>query len=103
MYSDFGRTPKINNSMVGSLAHWWGLIGGGLDGGRESAVDDNLRSLIMNQNTGVTDASLTVESGNNILLKPEHLGGSILELCLGAGYDYRTYLPSIPALTRLKS
>lgn len=106
MYSDFGRTPKINNS--NGRDHWPTggafLIGGGLDGGRVvGGSDDNLRSLIMNQNTGVTDSSLTVESGNNILLKPEHLGGSILELCLGAGYDYRTYLPSIPALTRLKS
>ena len=36
-------------------------------------------------------------------LKPHHLAGSVLELTLGSSYlGYRTYMESIPALTRLK-
>lgn len=105
MYSDFGRTPLINNS--NGRDHWPTggafMIGGGIDGGRAvGGSDDNLRSLITDKNTGVPNPSLTVESGDNILLKPEHLGGSVIELCLGAGYTFRTYLESIQALTRLK-
>lgn len=106
MFSDFGRTPKINDS--NGRDHWPTggafMIGGGIAGGRVvGGSDDDLRSLVMDETTGVVNPSLTQESGSNILLKPEHLGGSILELCLGSSYNYRTYLPSIAALTRLKS
>lgn len=106
LFSDFGRTPKINQS--NGRDHWPTggafLIGGGIQGGRVvGGSDDDLRSLITNRITGDVDATLTQESGDNILIKPEHVGGSVLELCLGSEYDYRTYLPSIPALTRLKT
>jgi hypothetical protein len=99
-YSDFGRTPRINNSngrdhwpVGGSL-----LIGGGIAGGRVvGGTDDNLLALACNSSTGA------VESGGT-QLSPAHLGGAVLELCLGSSYNYRSaYLTPIPALTRLRS
>ncbi len=100
VYSDFGRTPKINNSM--GRDHWpvGGalLIGGGIDGGRFVGVTDNdLRGLNINATTGAVDAA-------GVNLNPTHLGGSVLNLALGSGYmKYRTYLEAIPALTKLKA
>lgn len=99
VYSDFGRTPKVNSSS--GRDHWpiGGalMIGGGISGGRfVGKTDDNLRSVLVNANTGEADAA-------GIDLNPTHLGGSVLALTLGAGYlQYRTYLEAIPALTRLK-
>lgn len=99
VYSDFGRTPKINNS--NGRDHWpvGGalMIGGGIAGGRFVGVtDSNLRSVKINSNTGEADAS-------GLDFNPTHLGGSVLQLTLGSEYlQYRTYLEALPALTRLK-
>jgi uncharacterized protein (DUF1501 family) len=99
VYSDFGRTPKINNS--NGRDHWpvGGalMIGGGLAGGRfVGGTDDNLRALKVNATSGAIDTA-------GIDLNPTHLGGSVLALTLGPSYmQYRTYLEAIPALTRLK-
>ncbi len=99
VYSDFGRTPKVNNSS--GRDHWpvGGalMIGGGIQGGRFVGVTDNdLRGLNINATTGATDAA-------GLNLNPTHLGGSILNLTLGSAYmQYRTYLESIPALTQLR-
>ena len=98
-YSDFGRTPKVNQR--NGRDHWpvGGalLIGGGLDGGRVvGATDDDLQAVKVNTTSGLPDDSGTT-------LNPTHIGGSVLELTLGASYlGYRTYLSSIPALTRLR-
>jgi hypothetical protein len=100
LYSDFGRTPKINRSS--GRDHWpvgGALIaGGGLAGGRAvGATDENLLALNVDPSTGLI-------SNSGIQLSPVHLGGSIIELTLGSGYlSKRPYLESIPALTRLKS
>jgi hypothetical protein len=100
LYSDFGRTPKVNRSS--GRDHWpvgGALIaGGGLAGGRAvGATDENLLALNVDPMTGLTSSS-------GIQLSPVHLGGSIIELTLGSSYlSKRPYLESIPALTRLKS
>ncbi len=99
VYSDFGRTPKINNSA--GRDHWpvGGalMVGGGIAGGRFVGVtDSNLRSVNINANTGEADPA-------GIDFNPTHLGGSVLALTLGSAYlPYRTYLEALPALTRLK-
>ncbi|MFW7381709.1 MAG: DUF1501 domain-containing protein [Oligoflexus sp.] len=100
VYSDFGRTPKVNRSNgrdhwpVGSAL----MLGGGIQGGRMvGATDDDLRALRINEDTGSVDA-------NGTYINPTHLGGSVLSLTLGAGYlGYRSYLSAPPALVRLKS
>jgi hypothetical protein len=100
LYSDFGRTPKINSSNgrdhwpVGSAI----VIGGGISGGRAvGGSDDDMRALKINMTTGNID-----EQGEQI--NPTHLGGSVLELTLGSAYmKYRPYLQSVPAITRLKN
>ena len=100
LYSDFGRTPKINNS--NGRDHWpvsgAMMIGGGIAGGRVvGATNDSLLAESINPTTGLVDAAGTQ-------LNPTHLGGAVLELTLGTGYSkYRPYLASMPALTRLKS
>lgn len=100
LYSDFGRTPKINNS--NGRDHWpvGGaiLIGGGIDGGRAvGGTDDDLRAESVNIDTGLVDP-------NGIQINPTHLGGAVLELTLGQDYlGFRNYLQSIPALTKLKT
>ncbi|MEY2987335.1 MAG: hypothetical protein RJB13_856 [Pseudomonadota bacterium] len=100
LYSDFGRTPKVNSNS--GRDHWpvGGalLAGGGLLGGRAvGATDENLLALNVDENTGQASAS-------GIQLSPIHLGGSIIELTLGKSYlEKRPYLESVPALTRLKS
>lgn len=100
MYSDFGRTPKMNNS--NGRDHWpvGGalMIGGGIAGGRVvGGTDSNMRAEAINTTTGKID-----QNGEQI--NPTHLGGSILELTLGSEYlSYRNYLNSIPALTQLKT
>ncbi len=99
LYSDFGRTPKVNNS--NGRDHWpvGGsiMIGGGIAGSRfVGKTDDNLRTVKINATTGLEDPT-------GIDFNPTHLGGSILSLTLGPDYlKYRTYLEAIPALTRLK-
>lgn len=102
LYSDFGRTPKVNNNS--GRDHWpvGGalMLGGGILGGRVvGATDDNLRALSINKETGAAEAN------GAFTLSPSNLGGAILELTLGSTYTttYRTYLESIPALTRLKT
>ena len=100
MYSDFGRTPRINNS--NGRDHWpvGGalMIGGGIDGGRAvGGTDDNYRALSINTDSGAVDAD-----GEQI--NPTHLGGSVLQLALGQDYlQFRNYLTALPALTRLRS
>ncbi len=99
-YSDFGRTPKVNNSS--GRDHWpFGgalMLGGGIAGGRfVGATDDSLRGLNINSTTGEVDSA-------GLNLNPTHLAGSVLALTLGTDYlKYRTYLEAIPALTKLKA
>ena len=98
VYSDFGRTPKVNSR--NGRDHWpFGgalMLGGGISGGRVVGVtDDDLRGLNINATTGLEDSS-------GVNLNPTHLGGSVLELTLGASYlQYRSYLQSIAALTQI--
>ena len=100
--SDFGRTPIVNNS--NGRDHWATggamLLGGGIEGSRVvGAADDNLRAIPVNTTTGQADAS-----GEQLSAK--HLGGSVVDLCLGNTFfsEKRSgYLYSIPALTQLKS
>jgi uncharacterized protein (DUF1501 family) len=100
LYSDFGRTPKVNSS--NGRDHWpvGGalMIGGGIDGGRAvGATDDMLRAVTINGTTGLPDTS-------GIQLSPCELAGSVLELTLGSAYmTYRPYMISQSLLTRLKS
>lgn len=105
MYSDFGRTPKVNNS--NGRDHWPTggavVIGGGIDGGRSvGASDDNLLAAdFVDPNTG---KETTSSAPGAIQLNPTHLGGMVLDLTLGSTYSqYRPYLAAIPALTRLRS
>jgi hypothetical protein len=99
LYSDFGRTPKINGS--NGRDHWPTggamMIGGGIAGGRVvGETDDNLMAVGTNRDTGLP------ETGSDPI-SPIHLGGSVLSLLLGPSYmQYRPYLEAIPALTRLK-
>ena len=99
LYSDFGRTPRVNGR--NGRDHWpvggAMMIGGGIDGGRAvGGIDSNMLALSTNTTTGATD------SGGE-QLNPTHLGGSVLSLCLGTSYmQYRSYLTEISALTRTK-
>jgi hypothetical protein len=101
LYSDFGRTPKINGG--NGRDHWpvggAMLIGGGLAGGRAvGGTDDNMLARDADASSGAV-----VNSGG-VQLNPTHLGGSVLELTLGSSYlTRRPYLSSLPALTRLRS
>ena len=99
VFSDFGRTPRVNGRsgrdhwpVGGSL-----LIGGGLSGGRAvGGTDDDVLAQFVNFQSGAVDA-------NGEQLNPTHLGGSILDLTLGASYlDYRSYLTTVPSLVQLK-
>jgi hypothetical protein len=100
VYSDFGRTPKINNRS--GRDHWpvggAMLIGGGLLGGRAvGATDDNMLGLDVDPESG------SVVGSGGTQLNPTHLGGAVVELTLGAGYlSARPYLSSIPALVRTR-
>ena len=100
LHSEFARTPRVNNS--NGRDHWSVggamMIGGGIQGGRAvGATDDNYRAVNISLETGLPDAS-----GEQ--LNPTHLAGSLLDLTLGSNYaSLRTYLSSIPALTRLKN
>lgn len=99
LYSDFGRTPKVNGSA--GRDHWpvGGalMIGGGIAGGRAvGATDDSLLALGINTTSGAVDSAGTQ-------ISPIHLGGSILSLTLGSGYlTYRPYLTALELMTRLK-
>ncbi len=104
MYSDFGRTPKVNSSS--GRDHWpvggAVVIGGGIAGGRSvGSTDDNLQGAdYVDPGTGLETTSGGVGA---VQLNPTHLGGMVLELTLGSAYSqYRPYLQAIPALTRLK-
>jgi hypothetical protein len=104
MYSDFGRTPKVNNS--NGRDHWpvggAVVIGGGIAGGRSiGSTDDNLQAAdYVDPGTGV---ETTASGVGAVQLNPTHLGGMVLELTLGSAYSqYRPYLTAIPAMTRLK-
>lgn len=104
LYSDFGRTPKINGS--NGRDHWpvGGalMIGGGLDGGRAvGATDDNLQAAdLVDPDTGLE----TTDSAKGVQINPTHVGGAVLSLALGSGYSqYRPYLQALPALTRTRS
>ncbi|MFK7872573.1 MAG: DUF1501 domain-containing protein [Oligoflexales bacterium] len=100
LHSEFARTPKVNNS--NGRDHWSVggamMIGGGIQGGRAvGATDDSYRAMDIDLETG-----LPLIGGAQ--LNPTHFAGSLLELTLGASYaGLRTYLESIPALTRLKT
>lgn len=104
VYSDFGRTPKVNRS--NGRDHWpvggAMLIGGGISGGRfVGGTNDDLQAEYVNTVSG--DVA-SIGSSDAIQLNPTHLGGSVLELVLGSAYmQYRSYLNSVPALTRLKT
>src|SRR5690606_12832305 len=94
LYSDFGRTPKVNNS--NGRDHWPTggalVIGGGIDGGRTvGSTDDNLNAAtLIHPETGRE----TSDAATGIQLNPTHLGGMVLGLTLGNGYaQYRPYLP----------
>jgi hypothetical protein len=99
LYSDFGRTPKVNNS--NGRDHWpvggAMMIGGGLAGGRVvGGTDSNLLASNINPSSGAVNSDGTQ-------LNPTHLGGSVLHLTLGSSYlPYRSYLESVPALIKLK-
>lgn len=104
LYSDFGRTPKVNGG--NGRDHWPTggamVIGGGIDGGRTvGATDDNLNAVnLINSDSGVE----TTDTAKGVQLNPTHLGGMVLDLTLGSAYSqYRPYLPALKALTRLKS
>lgn len=100
LYSDFGRTPKINSGA--GRDHWpvsgAMLIGGGLAGGRAiGGTDNSLLGVNCDENTGAP-----VQSGG-VQLNPTHLGGAVVELTLGQSYlTRRPYLAGLPALTRLR-
>jgi hypothetical protein len=104
LFSDFGRTPKVNGS--NGRDHWPTggaiVIGGGIAGGRSvGATDDNLQAAdLVDPDTGLE----TSDSAKGVQLNPTHLGGMVLALTLGTGYGtYRPYLEAIPAMTRLRS
>lgn len=100
LFSDFGRTPKVNANR--GRDHWpvggAVMIGGGLKGGRAiGGTDSNLRALSVDAATGVASSSGATQ------LNPTHLGGAVVELTLGSGYrSRRPYLDLIPAMTQLK-
>jgi hypothetical protein len=100
LYSDFGRTPKVNGS--DGRDHWpvggAMLIGGNIVGGRAvGSTDSNLRAENINLTSGTVDSS-----GEQI--NPTHIGGSVLSLTLGSAYmTYRPYLTALDILTRTKS
>jgi uncharacterized protein (DUF1501 family) len=102
LFSDFGRTPKVNGG--NGRDHWpvGGalVIGGGIAGGRAvGATDENLNAAnLVDPNTGLA----TTDAATGVQLNPTHLGGMVLALTLGEGYlKYRPYLTALPAMTRL--
>jgi hypothetical protein len=104
LYSDFGRTAKINGS--NGRDHWpvggAAFIGGGIEGGRAAGgTDANLLAQYCDMTTGAPLAS----GGESQQLSPAHVGGAVLSLCLGDSYTYRnSYLKTdADCLTRLKS
>jgi len=103
LYSDFGRTPRVN--AASGRDHWpvGGalVIGGGIDGGRSvGATGPNLEAAnLVDPTTGLE----TTDGAVGVQLNPTHLGGMVLALTLGSGYaQYRPYLEALPALTRLR-
>ncbi len=104
VYSDFGRTPKVNGS--NGRDHWpvggAMMLGGGIAGGRVvGGTDSNLRAQSVNSITG--EVSTATGGSTLATLNPTHLAGSVLSLCLGSNYlTYRNYLTAIEALTKVK-
>lgn len=104
LYSDFGRTPKVNSA--NGRDHWpvGGAIamGGGIAGGRAvgATSDDALAAAtLIDPNTGI----VTTDSATGVQLNPTHVGGMALALTLGSAYlNYRPYLAALPALIKLK-
>lgn len=91
LYSDFGRTAKINGSA--GRDHWpvggAMMIGGNIDGGR--AVGGTTGDLLAQDFDPATGNA--VREGNGQQLTPKHLGAAAVRLCLGDDYlRYRTYL-----------
>jgi uncharacterized protein (DUF1501 family) len=103
LYSDFGRTPRINGG--NGRDHWpvggAMMIGGGIQGGRAiSGTDQNVLASFFDPGTGAATTS------GDKQLNATHLGGAVLSLCLGSAYlTYRSYmapLNELGALTMLK-
>jgi hypothetical protein len=100
LYSDFGRTPKINGS--NGRDHWpvggAMMIGGGIAGGRAvGSTNANLLAENINLSSGAIQA-------NGEQINPTHLAGSVIALTLGSGYlAYRPYFSALELLTRLRA
>jgi Protein of unknown function (DUF1501) len=103
VYSDFGRTPRVNGT--NGRDHWpvggAMMIGGGIQGGRAiSGSDQNVLAQFFDPATGLPT------TGGDKQLNATHLGGAVLSLCLGSAYlTYRSYmapLNELGALTQLK-
>jgi hypothetical protein len=108
LYSDFGRTAKINGSA--GRDHWpvggAMILGGNIDGAR--AVGGTTGDLLAQDFDPATGNA--VREGNGQQLTPKHLGAAVVRLCLGDDYlRYRTYLSKedgdvdSDALVRLRS
>jgi hypothetical protein len=104
LFSDFGRTPKVNGG--NGRDHWPTggamMIGGGIDGGRAfgATTDDTLSAVdLIDPATGHP----TTDSATGVQLNPTHLGGAVLALTLGSAYlTYRPYMSALPGMIRLK-
>jgi hypothetical protein len=107
LYSDFGRTPKINGG--NGRDHWpvggAMMIGGGIDGGRAvGGTTADLLAMDFNPDNGAA-----VREGGGQQLTPKHLGAAVLRLCMADEYlGYRTYFSSeegvdSDSLVRLKA
>ncbi len=105
LYSDFGRTPRVNGS--NGRDHWPTggalVMGGKIDGGRAvgASTDDTLSAVnLIDTNTGV----VTNDPATGTQLNPSHLGGMVLALTLGDGYSqFRPYLAALPCMTRTRT
>lgn len=99
LYSDFGRTPRVNGS--NGRDHWpvggAMMIGGGIAGGRAvGSTNANLLAENINLSSGAIQA-------NGEQINPTHLAGSVIALTLGSGYlAYRPYFKALELLTRLR-
>lgn len=105
LYSDFGRTPRVNGS--NGRDHWPTggaiVIGGKIDGGRAvgATTDDTLSAVnLIHPETGLA----TSDGAVGTQLNPTHLGGMVVALTLGTDYSkYRPYLTALPCMTRTRT
>ena len=102
LYSDFGRTPKVNGGS--GRDHWpvggAAFIGGGIAGGR--AVGGTGTDLLALNTDLATGNPLAPGKGGD-QLNPAHLGGAVLKLCIGEAYlPFRSYLSAPACLTQTK-